>query len=889
MSAPPPPRLLRALLARIARPASRDDLLRDLDDEYRSRIVAGETPRDARRWYRSQVLGSIPPLLVARLGLDGLRSLRTSWIDVRLGIRMLAKYPGLTLATVLSLAVGIPVGLAPWHAADVFEAELPVPEGHEIRVLKRFDPVAGSWDDTGIPDWASWQANLTSVRPIGAVLRSTYNLDSGDDQDPTIAGAILSASGFETLQVAPVMGRAFTAEDERPGAPDVVILGYDLWRTRFLADPEILGRTVRIGGEPHDVIGVMPEGFRFPYQDHLWLPLRSEDPAVDPRSAIVFGRLADGVGEEAAAAEFRVLESRSDGRVGRSADEEVAFVPMLVPFTEGLFGLRPGGLRAELGFYFVQAIALMVLVVACVNISMLLLVRTTTRARELSVRAALGAGRARIVGQLVVEAFVLSVLAAGLGLVVADQVASRLTFIGDQLPYWADLGVTWGTSIQALVFAALCAAIVGVLPALRVTGGSIQRAIQQASAGRTGVRFGGVASGLIVTDVALAVVISGFAIAFSDAVLRALPAETSGTVQGDEYLVAEFRVPTARGLDTPFGDAVANDAASRTLLTRLAREPGVRSVAMADAFPGMDRGRAVWEVAGSAPTEEATGSRSDVVRALPGFFEALDQPLRQGRSFREGEATEERPGVVVNLQFADEFFEGRSPLGRQIRQRLPSGEPGPWREIVGVVGGIANSGTAVRPRAVAYLPASPADLFRPKVAIRVEGDPTTFAPRLREIATEIDPRAIVAEVSLLSDARSFDLQVFGWVFLGMRVLVGVLIALAASGTYALLSFTISERTHEIAIRTALGAPPGAILRTIGTRAAAQLIAGAILGMAIVAAMFRQFILDGWRPGTSPLLLALATGVGVVLTIGFLAGVGPARRGLAIEPEEALRL
>lgn len=884
-----PPALSRRILTLVTRETHRDALVHDLDAEFESLLLEGRSPREARRWYRAQVRRSIAPLLAAKLRLDGVAGLRVSLLDVRLGLRMLVKSPLLTLAAVASLTVGIPVGLAPWHAASVFDAGPPVPGGERIVTLKRFDVQASRWLPSTVRDRATWAEQLRSFSSIAAVQRTTFALDMEDDRDPTVAGAFVSASTFDALRAQPHLGRVFAPADEVPGAPDVVLLGHRIWESRYGSDPDIVGRSVRVGATPHTVVGVMPEEFEFPYREHLWLPLRHRVGDAEGQPALVFGMLAPDVARGAALAEFTAFESSEAQRAERAETLAVAPVPQLVGYTEGLFGLRPGGLRAEVGFYFVQLLALLVLLVACVNISMLLLVRTTARARELSIRAAIGASRMRIVAQLFVEAFLLALVAAGGGLLIADVAAGRLQFITEQLPPWMDLGVTWKTALGALLLAAFSAAVVGVLPAWKVTGRSIQRAIQHASAGRTGVRFGGLPSALIVADVALAVVVTGLGLVFSD-VVTPRPVEGTRTVAAEEILTAEFRAPLVRGADASVAERNAMNQRRTALLTRLRAEPGVRGAVIADAFPGMNSDRGGWEVAGQPALEDDDEyPRADVVHTGPGYFQALDQPVASGRHFEESDLNRDLPVVIVDTEFAREFMGGRSPIGARIRLRGATDDGhGPWQEVVGLVDELRNTGSAVPASATVYLPTAAGDMWGPTLAIHLGPAAPEFSGRLREIARETSPDVLLTEVQLLSEAQSGDVQVFGWVFLGLQVMMGVLIALAASGTYALLAFTIKEREREIAIRAALGAPRVAILQTIGRRAALQLGGGALLGIVATTWLFTLFVADGWQPALGPIASSVLIGGCVVVLIGGLAGLGPMRAGLAIAPDVAMR-
>lgn len=884
-----PPAVFRRILGMVVRRSHRQALLHDLDAEFEALHAEGVPPRAVRRWYRAQVWRSIVPLLAARMRLDGAAGMRVSTLDVRLGLRMLVKSPLLTLAAAVSLAVGIPVGLAPWHAASVLTTAPPVPAGDRIVVLKRYDVQDSRWIPSTLTDQGSWSEHLGSFTAIAAVQRTSFTLDSDEDRDPTVAGAHATASMFEVLATAPQLGRLFTPDDELPSSTEVVLLGHRLWTSRYDADPDIVGRSVRVGSTPRTVIGVMPEGFAYPYREELWIPIQRGAGRTDLHPAIVFGLLAPDVSMGAATAEFTAFETSVD-RPGGNRGSTVPARPHLVSYTEGLFGLRPGGLEAEVGFYFIQFLALLVLLVACVNISMLLLVRTTARARELSIRAALGAGRVRIVAQLFAEALVLALIAAGIGLVAADLVAGRLHFIDNQLPAWVDLGVTWKSAFGALFLAAVSAAVVGVLPALKVTGGAIQQTIQRASAGRTGVRFGGVASALIVADVALAVVVAGLGLVFND-VVTPRPVDGARVVAADEVLIAGLRPPTVRGAVLSPAETEAMNRSRTALVARLREEPGVRGAAIADAFPGMGSDRGSWEVSGrpfSGGDDEHP--RADVIHTAPGYFDALDQRMATGRPFEDLDLHNDVPVAIVDQEFVREILDGEPPLGARIRLRGSSEERhGPWLEVVGTIGELQNAGSPAPARPTVYLPTRPGDMWGPTLAIRVGSEAAQFSGRLREITRDVAPDAILTDVKLLSEAESFDVLVFGWVLLGLRVMIAILVALAASGTYALLSFTIAEREREIAIRAALGAPRVALMRTIGRRAFLQLGVGASLGVIATAGLFTRLVeADGWQPALSPIAASFVIGGSLVLLIGGLAGLGPLRAGLAIGPEGAMR-
>ncbi len=469
-----------------------------------------------------------------------------SWLDVKVGLRMLVKHPGLTCVAVFALAVGIPVGLVPMHAANALQAPPPFDEADRIQVLKNFNVATSSWEAPSLYDFAQWREALTSFETLGATTRgASYNVLSEDGRAAPVRGAEVTASTFDIVRVRPLLGRTLIPADEVVGAPRVVVISYDLWQSRLGGAPDVVGRAIRIGGVPRTVVGVMPEKFLFPIRDHLWLPMRVHaltDEHGQGRARTIFGRLSDGVSPQEAQAELTAVGGRMAIELpdmhGRLRQE-------VMPFTVGLFGTGKGGLQAEAGFYAFQVLALLVLLVACANVGMLILARTAAGSEELAVRTALGASRTRVVSQLFTEALVFAVLAAGVGLLIADRVSlSGFDWLLNLLPYWIDLRVTPGTVFWALSLAVLSAGLVSVVPALKVTGRAVRLNIQRASAGRAGLRFGGISSALIIADVTLAVATLGLAVGLSDGLTEV---RDGLGIRAEQFLSAELRIdPTDR-------------------------------------------------------------------------------------------------------------------------------------------------------------------------------------------------------------------------------------------------------------------------------------------------------------------------------------------------------
>ena len=435
--------------------------------------------------------------------LGGRAGLGVSWMDVKLGIRMLGKEPLLTAVAVITLAIGIPTSLFPVHVLGVFESNLPVDEGERVVGIRNWDTEANRPHQYPLHDFAVWREELESFESMGVARSDPWNVQSPDGRAGEIRGAQVSPSVFSLLRVQPLLGRALLEADAIEGAPDVVVIAEDVWESRFASDPDIVGKTIGIGRTPHTVVGVMPADFLFPVNDHLWLPLRTNpnDYAVGTGPDLnVFGRLADGVSLAEARAEIELVGSRL---AAEWPETHTRLRPEVVPTGLLLSNSPATGLPETREILLIQVFALLLLFIACGNVGTMILARTAARVREMAVRTALGATRARILTQLFVESLVLALLATGIGLVLADQVTRRAAdWMADEIPYGFDIGLGARSISLALTLAAVCAVTAGVLPALKATGANIQRTIQSTAMGAT-VRFGAFTTVLIVLEVAI--------------------------------------------------------------------------------------------------------------------------------------------------------------------------------------------------------------------------------------------------------------------------------------------------------------------------------------------------------------------------------------------------
>lgn len=880
----------------------RDAVEAEVEEEFRHHLALrtedlmrreGLTRKEAHRRARLEfghVEGHREDARASR-GLRSLDEMAFSWLDVKLGLRMLGRHPGLTLVATFALAVGIPVGLAPGHFVDGLMAPLPVPEGQRIRTLRLWSTAHGRATATTTHDYQIWRASLSTFEDIAAYRQTAYNLDAETGRWAVVRGAEVTASTFSVLRVAPLLGRPILSADEAAGEEDVAVIGYDLWQSRFGGNPAIVGRSIKLGGASRTVVGVMPEGFRFPKHENLWTPLRVAPggTAASAEPVQIFGRLAGGLDDARAGAELAVVAEAS-AVPGRAAGSQ----PQVRPFAYIVLPGLSGGLRATPEFLAFQSLALIVLLVACINVAMLVFARTATRSNELAVRTALGASRARIVTQVFAECLVLALVASGAGLMLLASVLDLTWRVipgawAAALPYWIRWDIGLDTVIQALALAGVSAVVAGVVPAVRFTGMQVQSTIQRARARRTGVRFGGLSGFLIVADVAVAVAAVGFAMTAWDLVQRAGSGDAAAGIPADEYLAATIRLPSGADAASgagPAGEQVTRSAtAQEELVRRLREDSRVRGVAVADVLPRMTHPTRRVEVEGMEVTDDHGGVTTRIARVGVDFFDAVGQPVFTGRDFDPGDAGEGGSAVIVNTTFVERVLGGQHAIGRRVRFVPPGdGEPGPWKEIVGVVGPLGMRLVAPENDQGLYAPVAPGELETVRLAIHVRGDPLDFVRRLREVAGRVAPDMIVSVTGALDDVFEGDWYLILGMSLGAGLLVGVLLALAASGIYAIMSFAVSERTREIGIRSALGAGRRDVIVSVARRAVAQIGVGVLLGLPLAAI----FLVNDNGSRYMGAGRTLVVGIMVLAVVALAACTGPTLRALRIPPSVALK-
>jgi putative ABC transport system permease protein len=698
--------------------------------------------------------------------------------------------------------------------------------------------------------------------------------------------------------VAPALGRPLLAEDERAGAAPVLVIAHEEWQRVFDGDPGIVGRTVHLGAIVHTVVGVMPEGFRFPVNHRYWVPLALDASAAQPGDAPslnVFGRLEDGVTLERADAELATIGERMAAAFPETHEH---LRPQVLSYTQSFFGADSPEEAA-----FIRRLQFgvsLLLVIVALNVAVLVYARTVTRNGEIAVRSALGASRRRVVGQLFVEALVLSLAASAVGLTLAGIALGLMTGWmrrSAEMPFWLDIGLSPGAVGYVMLLAIVAAAVVGVLPALKVTGKRLQANLQQYSSRGAAMRLGPMWSALIIVQVAIAVAALPVAVDFSEQYIRLgtrAPADAAhGLLRATVVMVGEAS-PDADSATAQRAFAARLADRSAELIRRLEAQPDVAGVAFADRFPGLERGASI-EVGSTAAMDTTEGAGPVFMevrtgRVSPDLFDVFEVPILAGRGFGPADARAGATAVIVNTSFAERVASGAGVLGRSIRyaERGEDASAGPWLQIVGVVPNFAHDFTTPdgptpdRPRV--YHAAGAGDAHPTTLVVRIgSGEAAPFAPRLTAIAATVDPTLTLEDVETVLAAWEWDQQATGSFGVMIAAVALSVLLLSAAGIYALMSFTVAKRRREIGIRAALGAGPRRILTGIFARAAAQLGAGVLAGLALAAA----YAVLNDDPDSRGLLMVPVVSA-LMLTVGLLAALGPARRGLAVQPTEALR-
>jgi predicted permease len=800
--------------------------------------------------------------------------------DIRSGVRMLVKYPTLSLVAVLTLGLGIGLSTTVFCVVNggLFKG-LPFPEAERIVAVVGTNQ---SQNQPRLPisvqDLAILQARQTSFEQIGAFGFAPMNLSDEEGRPERLPGGQLTVAAFEALGVQPLHGRGFRAGDDRPGAEPVMLLSHDLWRERYGGTQDIVGTTIRANGVHRVVIGIMPPKFAFPIRESVWTPL-SIDPLATPRGQgpnyQVIARLKPGVSLAQARAQAVTIASQLETEFPATNRGVGANV---MPYAKMILGQEIYGL-----LYTMLGAGIGVLLIACVNVSNLLVARASLRQREVAVRMALGAGRHRVVRQHLTEVLVLAAVGGGIGIVLSVFGMRWFTqaMSINPPPFW----ITFELDYRVLLFVAglivLASVFAGGLPAAHAARVSASAALKDDSRSSTSARLGRFSSGLVIAELAVS---CGLLIA------AGLMIKSVIQLKNVRMPFAIENVLTAR-IDLPLTDYSTPASSIRfyeQLLPRLQELSGVEAATLSDGLPAAGNGAIRVQIAGKAYPQDSDYplAREGIVTA--GYFATFQTRLISGREFTLTDVSTTQPVAIVNESFARTHFPDVVAMGRQFRRILASSKE-PWLTIVGIVPDLLMEGIGNNNASPVgyYIPIGQSDVGNAvRVAVRTRGEPSAVMPHIRSAVISLDPDLAIYDIQTMRrviDRQTWFYRVFGTFFMAFGVCA---LLLAAAGLYGVMSFSVTQRTREIGVRAALGAKGNQLIMLVMRRTMIQLAVGLFLGLGL--ALLASGALQPVLYHVNPRDMNVFAGVTAMLTLAsLLASFLPARRVTTIDPVVAL--
>ena len=887
---------LRALFRRAA-------VIDDIDEELRSHIELetealverGMTPEAARHTARGH-FGHVARVRELAYEVRGGGMLETLWQDIRYSGRTLRKHPGFAAVAVLTLALGIGANTAIFSIVDaVLFQRLPFPDADRLVLIGETD-ARGQGDAVSPANFLDWKRDSRLLEDMAAKVDWTAYELIGDPEPEQVIGAPVSADMFRLLRVQPLLGRIFSVDEDRPGGPTVVLLSHHFWQRRFNSDRGIVGRSISVNGTVRSIVGVMPAGFylnrdqvTLPDSDQLWVPLAQELGAQgmawrNVRNLRVWARLKPGSSREEAQAEMEVIQDRTRmQRHVRSSNERHGGV-RVVPLGEW----RIENIRRQYGLLTMLAGAVtFVLLIACANVANLQLARAVARSQEIAIRLALGAGRLRIVRQLLTESLLLSAMAAGVGLLVAFwATASLRALVPDTIaiPRLDQLAIDRRVLVATLLIAALAGVMFGLAPAVESLGltgrDSLKERPRGSAGGVRGRRFGGL---LVVSQIALASVLLAGAGLLVRSFLQLQRVDPGISVPN----VLTLRIPAPdRPENVDPAELQKRDLFVNQLLQRLQARPGVKSAAYVDALP-LTRGSRSHDFEVGAPTRRAPARAITHVVSV-GYFQTMAIPLKRGRFFDDGDARGNVPVAVINETMAGQFWPGKDPIGERIRETGQDARD-LWLTVVGVAGDVRDSQLGLPPKPELYAASLQwgTESLRATIVLRTEVEPSRLMAPVREDISALDSKQPVASIQTMEDvfARSLAPQRFN-LFL-IVLLAAIALALATAGVYAVVAYSVAQRTHEVGIRIAMGAQRSDVLRLILRHGLALTMTGLVLGLA--GALSLTSVLRNHLYEVGPTDPATFGSVAFLLvSVALIACLLPAYRATKVDPIAALR-
>ena len=804
------------------------------------------------------------------------------WQDVRFGLRTLSKSPGFVLTAAFTMALGIGATTAIFSLCDAMLWR-PAPLPHLdtlITVLERVSSDPNDWDAVTPADMDEIRRGATTLASVSTWENGLANLAGAGSEPDRVGQALVNANFFDVAGVQPIRGRAFRPEEDQPGQDHEVILSDQLWHTRFNGDPGMVGRTIHLDDVPYTVIGIMPAGFEFPLATDVWTPMGLQPERRTSHSAQVLesvARLQPGHTIDQAAAQINGIALRLEKSFPETNKNRRFLVwPAMRLFVD--YTTRQ---------YLIMLLAsvIFVLLIACANVANLQFARATGRLREMAVRRALGAGRGRLILQLVVESTLLCVAGAALGLFVA-QWGIRLLHLGmppeveRYVLGFKDVQIDGRTLLFTLAAALACGLLAGLAPAWQASQPNLTVALREGgrgtSAGKARRRLRNV---LVAAEVALATVL----LVGAGLMVRGFRAmvDHGKAIEPESLLTMRLAIT-----DNKYPQKSQVAEFYRRVLERIQALPGVRSATAVTALPYSNDSNGRNFMIEGRPLEPGNPPNGMYQVASPDYFETLRVPLLEGRFLRASDGPASQPVTVISKRLAEHWWKGESPIGKRIRIGDRDSKD-PWMTIVGVVGDLTHNAYDRLPRPTFYVSWQQQPALWMNIGVRTAGDPLQLAPAVRAAVRSVDPDAPINDLQPMTKSIHDRALGLNYVAALMGIFGGIAMLLSAIGVYGVMAYMVSEQTHDIGVCVALGAPRERILGAIFRRGLLVTGAGLAIGLPIAYALAR--LLASLIFGVTSSDPATFLGIPLALTAAAaLAIYVPARRAMKIDPIVALR-
>ncbi len=793
--------------------------------------------------------------------------------DFRGGLRMLLKRPGFTAIAVITLALGVGANTAIFSVVNaVLLRPLPYPEADRLVYIWDSNPSIGYPQfSSSAPNLADWRQQSQSFEYLTAFTTWSFNL-TGRGEPERLQGARVSPEIFPMLGVKPILGRTFLPEEDTLGKHRVVLLSQNLWQNRFGEDRNIIGQPITLNGESYTIIGVVQPDFRTPNQSELWIPAAFEE--LQPRRGNhmlgVIARLKPGVTITQAQAEMDGITRRLEEQY---PDSNKGWGVRLV----SLFDVVVGDIRTAL--WVLLAAVGFVLLIACANVANLLLARAATRQREVAIRAALGASRWRVVRQLLTESVMLALVGGALGLLISLWGVELLTKLNpENLPRVNEIGVDQRVLGFTLLASLLTGIFFGLAPALQSTKFDLHESLKEGGKGAlTSGRGNRLRNLFVVVEIALSLVLLVGAGLMARSLLRLQQVKLG--FNPENLLTLNISLPQAK-----YREAVQREAFYRDLMRNVSALPGVQSAAVIGPLPLA--GDEVWEffIEGRQMMPDGRGANANFRRCTPDYFRAMAIPLLRGRFFNEQDMRQTEQVVIINQTMVRQFLPNDDPLGKRIAF---SGPQGPWHTVVGIVGDIRHLGLDKEAGLELYRPFAQTSARTMTLVARSTLDSNSLATAIRREVLKLDPAQPIYSVRSMEEIVSGALAQRRINALLLSLFAAVAMVLAAIGVYGVMAYNVSQRTHEMGIRMALGARTNDVLRLVVREGMTLAAFGVGIGLIVSFALtwLMKDLLFEVKP-TDPLTFAV---IAILLTlVALVACYVPARRAAKIDPMVALR-